>query len=1041
MGLDLFNQGNSQFERAYAMLNAKQKEGVDHIDGPVMIIAGPGTGKTQLLGVRIGHILKQTDAQAHNILCLTYTEAGMVAMRKRLLKFIGPEAYNVNIFTYHAFCNKIIQENVEYFGGYRELQLITDLEVLEVLKEIVDDFPDDHILKRWKGNVYYERKSLKDLFATMKQESWSAEYVEQSVNKYLQDNLDAGVYDYKRKYTNKKTGEVFMKGDLNAKKYDADVKKYEKLKVASKELKNYRRKLEERQRFDYNDMITWVNTAFAEHDDLLARYQEQFQYILVDEYQDTNGSQNDLIFHLADYWEQPNLFVVGDDDQAIYRFQGANMENLLEFRSKFSPTEIVLGDNYRSSQKVLDDSMQLINHNANRLSIKELKEQRQDQSKQVAPKIISYHNEIHESKHIADQIVALHRQGVALKEIAVIGRKHANFADLIKYLELQGIAIKAKRPVDVLKLPEVLRLRKLLNYLKDELIKAHSGQLELFQIMHFEYFDIHPLDIARLSIFCSTKNEDGFYEYKWREVINDEVTLAKIELRHPDKILEFSDLIERWIKTWVNATPQVLFEQILTYGNVIDTIMASADRSSRLQALNTFFDFIKSETARSRSVNMTDILDMLDEMDDNSIPLNYNSITYAEDGVNFLTAHGCKGLEFEHVFMIRCDEKNWDSGKRRMGYSFPSSLTASASLTEIEDDRRLFYVAMTRAKNHLNISYPQHIGEGKELNACRFIHEIADESRIQEIAVDDEHILVYQSTLLRDHQGKVELLDHSLIDQQLERFSMSVTNLNKYLRCPLTFYFETILRVPMARNANMGFGSAIHYALEQLFIKIKREGVVSANMDFLAESFKKGMDQYHSHFTPKQFDDLLTYGKQTLNGYFDTYQHEWSDEIEYHLEYPVKDVEYKGIPINGKIDKIELKKTTADVVDFKTGQYKSDSMKPVLGDDDNGGDYWRQLVFYKMLIDSDPRISWIYGSGTMDFVEKDKKTDTYNRKTLEIGSLDVDLVYDQLKTSYDKILNHEFEQGCGEDNCKWCNFVKNNFKIDPELESYVDEVE
>ncbi len=149
------NKYNEKFLKALAQLNSEQLSAVDRIDGPVLVTAGPGTGKTQILAARIGKILTETDARANEILCLTYTDAGAVAMRKRLFEFIGPEAYRVNIYTFHAFCNEIIQENLDYFGKLN-LEALSDLESAMLFRELVDDFPNDHMLKRFTGEVYYD---------------------------------------------------------------------------------------------------------------------------------------------------------------------------------------------------------------------------------------------------------------------------------------------------------------------------------------------------------------------------------------------------------------------------------------------------------------------------------------------------------------------------------------------------------------------------------------------------------------------------------------------------------------------------------------------------------------------------------------------------------------------------------------------------------------------------------------------------------------------------------------------------------------------
>src|SRR6476661_10212640 len=175
-----------KFYEEYNRLNEQQKLAVDTTEGPVMVIAGPGTGKTQVLSARIGKILLETDTQPENILCLTYTDAGVVAMRKRLLHFIGPAAYKVNIYTFHAFCNDVIQDNLSLFEK-TSLDPISDLERIELLKELIDGFGKEHPLKRYRGDVYYEINSLQTLFSLMKREGWTGDYICQKVEEYLAD--------------------------------------------------------------------------------------------------------------------------------------------------------------------------------------------------------------------------------------------------------------------------------------------------------------------------------------------------------------------------------------------------------------------------------------------------------------------------------------------------------------------------------------------------------------------------------------------------------------------------------------------------------------------------------------------------------------------------------------------------------------------------------------------------------------------------------------------------------------------------------------
>jgi DNA helicase II / ATP-dependent DNA helicase PcrA len=302
-----------KFADEYQKLNDEQRRAVDKIDGPVMVIAGPGTGKTQILAARIGKILLETDALPENILCLTYTDAGTIAMRKRLQQFIGADAYKVNIYTFHAFCNDVIQDNLNLFEK-TSLDAVSELESIELFKQLIDAFPKNHPLKRYRGDVYYEINNLRNLFSSMKREGWTADLISRRIDDYITDLPNRDEYIAKRKV------KEFNKGDVRTDKIEEEKEKMEKLRAAVNEFANFQNLMRKRNRYDFDDMINWVITVFEENKSILANYQEKFQYLLVDEYQDTSGTQNKLVQLLISYWEKPNVFVVGDDDQSIFRF-------------------------------------------------------------------------------------------------------------------------------------------------------------------------------------------------------------------------------------------------------------------------------------------------------------------------------------------------------------------------------------------------------------------------------------------------------------------------------------------------------------------------------------------------------------------------------------------------------------------------------------------------------------------------------------------------------------------------------------------------
>src|ERR1700741_259504 len=222
-----------KFAEEYNKLNENQRLAVDTIDGPVMVIAGPGTGKTQILASRVGKILLETDAQPENILCLTYTDAGVVAMRKRLLQFIGSDAYKVNIYTFHAFCNDVIQENLSLFEK-TALDPVSDLEKIQFFKELIDSFPRNHPLKRYRGDVYFEINNLQSLFSTMKREGWTPSFINHKIEEYLADLPNREEFIYKRKY------KEFNAGDLKKDKIEEEKERMEKLRAAVNEFENYK---------------------------------------------------------------------------------------------------------------------------------------------------------------------------------------------------------------------------------------------------------------------------------------------------------------------------------------------------------------------------------------------------------------------------------------------------------------------------------------------------------------------------------------------------------------------------------------------------------------------------------------------------------------------------------------------------------------------------------------------------------------------------------------------------------------------------------
>ena len=1015
-------------------LNDGQLKAVQTMEGPVMVIAGPGTGKTQVIAARIGNILLHTDTQPQNILCLTYTEAATIAMRNRLIKFIGPTAYNIQIFTFHAFCNIVIQDNLRYFGGIRELQVINDLEEIEVFESMIDALPNDHILKRLTGDIYYERSRLKELFQIMKKENWTSEYVVYRTEQHIKEMAFDERYQYKRAYKDKKAGD--LKPD-----YQKDVEKFEELIAAARLFDEYNLRLKDMKRYDFHDMILWVLKAFASNEDLLRDYQERFHYFLVDEYQDTNGAQNDLLYQLCDFWESPNVFVVGDDDQSIYRFQGANMENILEFKRRFSDslTSIVLTDNYRSTQSILDASRQLIVQGEDRLEAKlpELSKVltgRAFEAKGDAPQVLCYFNTEHEKADLIKTLISAFEKGERLSDYAVIYRQHSDVENVVRALEQKGVPLNLRKKLDVLQEPWIAQLLDVCRYVSMEADAPFSGEYLLPRIMHYKYFEIHPFDIAKLAFHCGYDPEVGTSK-RWREVLNDDKALTQLSFKDKNAIIKFRDNLNHWVKDSFNETVQVAIEKILNFGGILGSLLQDHDKAWKMQLLTTFFDFVKEESRRLPFMKLSDLLETVDKMLRYKVGLNLHRTFYNPDGIHFVTSHSSKGLEFKRVFVVNVVSNKWEGKRRRSStYKLPPNIFSKSEENVLEDERRLFYVAMTRAEQALTLSYAEQKEDGKGLQRSRFLAELEDAGVISTsgedvVALSDEDMMSYGlAQILNRKAPQLAFIDNDVVDKVLEKFKLSVTALNKYLQCPISFYFENILKVPSARTVHTGFGNVVHSTLEILHNQARKMNLSYPGKDEFIKIFESQMSVFHSHFTQKEYEDRLAYGKQFLPLYYDEYIDEWKSVAEYRMEYSVSQAVCDTVPIKGRLDRVEIKDNVATVVDFKTGK-RSNAVKKLKGPSEKdplGGDYWRQIVYYKILLDNDPMSDWKFGQGAFDFVQPDAKTQKFKVDRFTVSDDEIEIVKGQINSTYQAIINRQFEEGCGEEDCRWCNFVKFN---------------
>ncbi len=1068
--MSIFDQ---KFAQTLTSLNPEQLAAVKNTEGVVLVVAGPGTGKTHILSARIGQILTKTDTAPYNILCLTFTDAGVQAMRDRLLQLIGPAAHKVHIFTFHAFCNKIIQDNLDLFGR-QDLAPLDDIERQELIRQLIDTLAHDHPLKIGRGSdIYFYEKHLIDLFRIMKTEAWSSDFVTQKVQEYT-DSL-AQRPEFRYQITKKG---AFTKGDLKQEALDEEVKKMNRLKSAAELYPNFEQILRGAHRYDFDDMILWVMEAFERFPFFLRQFQEQYLYVLVDEYQDTNGAQNKILSQLIAFWENPNVFIVGDDDQAIYEFQGARLKSLVDFYKKYERTllTVVLQENYRSTQMILDASKHLIDLNNLRIinQLEGFKVEKKLVAKGVnavlehdgdldisLPKICEYPNRLHELVDVVQKIEALLSGKTPPPSIALIYARHREAQNFISLFEKRGIPYQTKRRINILTTPFIQNLRLFLNYLLLESELPYSGEHLLFKLLNINFLGINADDVLALTKYIFQKNNSseilsdaplsisgskkGFsVGATWRDTIFD---LPELNFVAKENLVKKAVFLKKAIQSVQNESVVGLLSLIFNESGLMTWTLAQPNRLTLTQALTTFFDFAKIESEKKPQLSLDQFLRTLDLMDKNRISIDLaQNIVVNTEGVVLTTAHGAKGLEFDHVFIVDAVETEWESAKSGSSNRFklPDTLTFTTEENALEARRRLFYVAATRARTHLNISYARADEQGKTLTKSQFVSEILDSETslvaFEKIEVSVKDLFDSQIMSLA-HNDKIDaqLIEKQFITEVLKEFKLTVSALHLYLECPLSFYFEYILKIPSLMSEAARFGNAMHYALRKLFGEMLRDRhkMFPAAEDFV-RFFEWDMQRQRGYFSENAFTRRLTLGREYLTKFYFKNIETWSKEVL--IEKSVV-AEIEGVPVKGVLDKVEFSLDgSAHIVDYKTGKPTDDRTRRATARNQNGGAFWRQLVFYKLLYENYRAGLVPVKAGTIAYLEPDEKGN-FKEKTFDFEDKDAQILRGLVRESWAKIQNHEFS-GCGKPTCAWCNFTQNNAPLDAlrqsDLEAFDD---
>ena len=1000
--------------------NEKQLECINNINGKYLVLAGPGTGKTFTMIQRIKSMIEK-GIEAQKILCLTFSDAATNEVKTRLENCLGKSDIGVNVYTYHGFCNQIISENTSEFELPENIKVIPPAVSVSLIKECIDEI-DSKIYRTKRNDPYYFLNDIKKGIEAIKINRLDRESFFKNIetNPDWKPQLNAFCRELKEKTE---------KGEKITKKILQGIERLEKQIAKAEELwkfyELYQSKTEELHYFDFNDMINLVLNKFEEDSAFLYQIANKYEYILVDEYQDTNKKQNEIVFYLTRALESENVFVVGDDDQIIYTFQGARLDTVEKFLKEFPETKVIcLTDNMRSTQTILNTAKKIAEQDNRRL------ENNPEFKKYNINKNLIAKNEkiilkdkkvrlyrdadiLQEYQEIVDEIENLinspdcptdENGDKKLSEIAVLTRNNEDLSSFSEMLKAKNIPSELKDGKNIFEIKSAT----VLYYYMQLLINPELHSDKFFKLVLSRPFNFHPKDFE---IIYGKKSH-----YKSLiEMIN---SISRDSFNEPDKIENFVNTFKHLQNYRTNETLKNVVLEIGCKTGIFDYyINSEINRNENIAGLKKIIDEAADFSNTYKKISLEDFVEYLDMCLIDGIEIKTDKAPVTMNAVQLTTYHSSKGREFEYVYMPTLKNSDWESSKRSVKPIVPldvSEYKSEAELKElkISDAIKLLYVGMTRAKHTLRISYPKFI-EKNPVTPTSLISNIESlcETEPEPFTFDADCYWEEQpkALLKRDYDYKNDFC--SLVDSKLAGKSFSPSAINTYLKCHRQYFYNYILDLE-AKDGNpdaMNYGKAVHSACEFAVKYAKANGKYPEKEDFI-NIFKQELKKLPmSSFKQREIheqrgeDKLSKYYVQLLNTPVKNLF-----EVEKTIILDIDGIKFKGI-----IDRIDKNNDgTYTIYDYKTGGAKS---QKVICPDGEHEDYYNQIGLYKYYFEK------LTG-------EKVKETtfifpeDFENNFTLSLTDNDCLEIENKFKTAITDIKSYNFEPSYKDAACKWCQY-------------------
>lgn len=933
--------------------NSKQQQAIDILNGQVMLLAGPGTGKTFTVIHRIEKMLAD-GVEPSSILCLTFSDAAASEMRQRLIKKMGVVASAVDIYTYHSFCNDLIKTYPDKFEMTSGVKLITDAEKISIMKECIDDANLEFFVPSRADRYFFTKNFISYVEKLKTQRVSKDEYMACiDTNPMLMPRykeLESEIYEREQ------SGNTKNKTRYNElEKIKTNIEKAKELWTL---FELYSTKMINKNLIDFSDMINLVLTSFEEDSQFLSEVSNKYKYFLVDEYQDTNDLQNQIIFNLLDGNDEKNIFVVGDDDQIIYGFQGAKSDNIENFLTKYPNTTVIcLEENNRSTQTILDFSNLIVNQDENRLENNLYFKEKYNISKKLTaknPKIIVKDKKIkriqfgeilQEFNYIVDDIKTLIESDFAPKtdedkidysQIAIISKKRAElqtFAELLKGKNIpfqidEGKSIFAIRSTILI----YFYIKAMNNYL--------TSSDKLFGLLLSEPFKIDQQDYNKIL------EEKRLWK---KDESSDFITLMRNlnGWKNPEKITKFLETFD-YLQDYAssNNLRNTVVEIINRTGLLTYFYKSGKNRSENLAGIRKIIseatDFQNSDSTK----NLSDFVKYLDDCFENEIDINLDKDSVVQNAVQLMTYHGSKGREFEYVYLPNLISSNWEDFRMPGEYKLITEDVPDKDAAQAKKDSellKLLFVGITRAKHTLTISFADS-NNGKAQQITKYLEPTANydfDSEQFECSADDLTTEFYRSVSsdVFDNQKAFK----NEIEERVKSVVLSPSRLNDYLSCPRKFFYVKVLGIDVeeADWDGANFGTLIHSLLERA-VKVAKESAYPT-LEEILEKFRLGMDGMKFSSEAKK-EKYFKQGQKLLTNYYPYFSQIPISRIT-DIEFSFYGVDVDGDFITGKIDRIEKNSDgTFELYDYKTGNYSSEKK---IAPNEEKQNYFNQLCFYK----------------------------------------------------------------------------------------------